>query len=95
MKKTINFYEFRDAFMNLRPNNFSAKGLIALFEHFEEYEEATNIQVELDVIAICCDYTQSTIYEALENYGLNSLEELENETIVIHVYMDEIIYLNY
>jgi len=95
MKQTINFYQFRDAFMNLRPNNFSYEGLTVLWEYFEQYEESTSTEIELDVIAICCDYTESTIEEVLNNYGLNSLEELEEQTIVIPVNEDEIIYLNY
>ena len=95
MKQTINVYQFRDAFMDLRPNNFSYEGLAVLFDWFEEYEESTGTEVELDVIAICIDYTQSTIKEALEYYSLNSLEELEDQTIVIPVNDEEIIYLNY
>jgi hypothetical protein len=95
MKQTVNFYQFREAFMNLRPNNFTIEGLVVLFDYFEEYEASTDIEVELDVIAICCDYTQSTTQEALDCYGLNNLEELEEHTIVIPVNEDEIIYLNY
>ena len=95
MKQTINFYQFRDAFMNLRPNNFTYEGLIALFDWFEEYEASTDTEIELDIISICCDYTQSTIKEALDVYDLNSLEELEEKTIVIPVNEDEVIYLNY
>ena len=95
MKQAVNFYQFRDAFMNLRPNNFSYEGLIALFEWFEEYEASTDTEIDLDVIAICCDYTQSTITEALNHYGLNNLDELVAETIVMSVNDNEIIYLNY
>ena len=95
MKQTINVYQFRDAFINLRPNDFSYEGLAVLFDWLEEYEESTGTEVELDVISICIDYTQSTIKEALENYNLNSLEELEDQTIVIPVNDEEIIYLNY
>ena len=95
MKQTINVYQFRDAFINLRPDNFSYKGLEVLFDYFEELETSIGEQIELDVIAICCDYTQSTIREALECYGLKSLEELEEQTIVIPVNDNEIIYLNY
>ena len=96
MKKTVNYYEFRNAFEELRPNNFSYEGLRVLWEYFEEYEENTGTEIELDVIAICCDYTESTIIEALENYGLNSIEDLEEETIVLGIFHpDRIIYLNY
>ena len=95
MKKTIDIYQFRDAFMNLRPDNFTYEGLAVLFDWFEEYEASTDTEIELCVISICIDYTQSTITEALEYYSLNSLEELEEQTIVIPVNDNEIIYLNY
>ena len=96
MKKTIDIYDFRNAFEQLRPNDFSYDGIMVLWEYFEEYEESTGTEIELDVIAICCDYTESTIEEVLNNYGLNSIEELEEETIVLGIFHpDRIIYLNY
>ena len=96
MKKTINIYDFRNAFETLRPNDFSYEAIEVLWNYFEEYEESTDTEIELDVIAICCDYTESTISEALEDYSLHSIEELENETIVLPIpQTDRIIYLNY
>jgi len=96
MKKTVNIYEFRNAFEELRPNNFSYEGLDVLWDYFKEYEESTDTEVELDVIAICCDYTETTIEDALKNYGLTSVEELEEETIVVGIFHPHrIIYLNY
>ena len=94
-RPSINFYDFRSAFEDLRPNNFSYEGITVLWEYFQEYEESTDTEIELDIISICCDYTQSTIKEALDVYDLNSLEELEEQTIVIPVNEDEVIYLNY
>jgi len=59
MKKTISAYDFTQAFTDMnRSNNFSYGGLKALFNYFEEYEEDTGEEVELDVIAICCEYTE-------------------------------------
>jgi len=96
MKQTINFYQFRDEFMNLRPNNFSYEGITVLWEYFQEYEESTDTEIEFDVIAICCDYTESHIDEVLKDYCLNSIEELKEETIVLPIPdTDRIIYLNY
>ena len=56
MKQTVNFYTFQKAFQDLRPNSFSYEGLRALFEYIEETEESTGFEVELDVIALCCDF---------------------------------------
>lgn len=86
MYQSINFYQFRDAFNAIRPNNFTPDGLQALFDHLEDYEEQTETQTELDVIAICCDFVEyETVDEALSNYQLSSLEELEQMTTVITI----------
>ena len=96
MKKTVNIYDFRNAFQNLRPNNFSYEGLTVLWEYFEEYENETNIDIDFDPIAICIDFMECTVLEALEEYNLNNIEELEDNTIVLPIpQTDRIIYLNY
>ena len=70
MKQTIDFYDFERAFKAIRPDNFSYEGLRVLFEYFEEYEASTDEEVELDVIAICCDYCESTEDEIRESYDV-------------------------
>jgi hypothetical protein len=65
MKQTVTFYDFQKAFQDLRPNNFSYEGLRALFEYLEESEESTGEEIELDVIALCCDFIE---YESIEDY---------------------------
>ena len=59
--------EFIDTFKQseLRKNNFSYDGLIALFEYLEELEDSTGENIELDMIAICCDYSE---YKNLEEF---------------------------
>ena len=59
MKKTINQYDFERAFSDMgRKDQFTFKGKKALFEYLESLEEDTGEQVELDVIALCCDYAE-------------------------------------
>jgi len=83
--------EFRKAFQELRPTKFSYDGLKALYEYFEEYEDSTGEKIELDVIAICCEYSE---YESLDDFndlfdykcneGLEwTLETLKDHTQVI------------
>lgn len=75
MKQTINQFQFHDAFNAIRPNNFTYEGLTALYYWLEEYEESTGDEVELDVIALCCEFTEySTAKEALEEYGQDTSE---------------------
>jgi hypothetical protein len=58
MKQTIGFTQFSDAFRAYdRYDQFGYDALKALFDYCEEYEESCGIEIELDVIALCCDWT--------------------------------------
>ncbi|WP_341216117.1 hypothetical protein [uncultured Wocania sp.] len=73
MKQTINFTDFTDAFKNYnRQEQFSYNGKKALFEYLEEYEESTGEEIELDVIALCCEYVE---YDSLEEFWQDYDEE--------------------
>ena len=72
MKTSINKYDFRDAFKAAaRENNFSYDGLDVLFDYFEEYEDSTGEEIELDVIAICCEFNESTPEEIAADYAID------------------------
>jgi len=93
MKQSINLNQFQDAFTNMgRKDQFSYGGLKALFEYLESYEEDTGEEIELDVIALCCDYTEAPIKDVLRDYSLDSLEEIQDRTTVIMVDDNTIIY---
>ena len=78
MKTTVNFYAFSEAF-NIRKDSFSYDGLKALFEYLESYEEDTGEEMELDVIALCCEYSEyDSALEAATEYGYEA-EEGEDE----------------
>lgn len=80
MKQTIGLSQFTDEFMAIRPNNFSLEGLEILFNGLEELEEDTNEEMELDVIALCCDFSEMTINEIIETYSdLFDEERLEDD----------------
>jgi len=71
MKTTVSRYEFQDAFNRMRPNNFSYEALGLLFAYFEELEESMGEEIELDVIAICCDYSEDTVESIARNYSID------------------------
>lgn len=85
MKTTVNEYQFRDAFMRVRPDNFTYDGLTALYDYLTSYEEDCDTELELDIIAFCCDFTEDSISNILDNYGLDNLEDLQDRTTVIYV----------
>jgi len=108
MKTTVSIYEFRHAFEDLRPDNFSYDGLTWLFNYFEELENSNDQEIELDVIAICCDYTESTYEEIIESYNVeidpnDSKEDqqkqirdfIETDSIVIGYDNEKLVYLNF
>ena len=69
MIKNLNFSNFLDEFPETYRNNFTYEGKQALFDYLEEYEDAVGEQLTLDVIALCCEYSEySTAWEAMENY---------------------------
>ena len=59
MKQTVNEWDFIEAFRQAgRGEQFTREGLSALFKEFEDFEDSTGEEIELDVIAICCDYAE-------------------------------------
>ena len=87
MITTVSNYEFTQMFKAIRPDNFSYAGLDAMFDYFEEYEDATGEQIELDVIGICCDFSEyANIEEVAEDYeDIETLEDLQDRTTVIEL----------
>ena len=89
MKTTINNSDFHDAFRKMnRENNFSYDGLNSLFNYFEQYEEETGEEIEIDVIAICCEYSEyENISEFNYDYGkeCETIEDIEELTQVIKI----------
>lgn len=69
---------FKDSFHALRPDNFSYQGLSELYHYLTDMSEDCG-DMELDVIAICCEFSQEHYTTIIETYGL-SLSELAPET---------------
>ena len=51
------------------PSRFRA--FHARSQGLEEYEEDTGEELDFDVIALCCDFSEMTAQEVIDNYGLN------------------------
>ena len=79
MKTTVSRYDFERAFVDTdRKENFSYEGLGLLFDYLEDYEEQTGEEIELDVIALCCDYNEDTVADIARNYSID-LEGMDDE----------------
>ena len=94
MKTTVNEWDFIESFKQSgRQDNFSYEGLKALYNYFVEYEDSCGCEIELDVVAICCEFTEYENLEELQgNYSdIESIQDLENHTSVIMIDNDNFI----
>ena len=87
MKQTVSLNDFIDAFKNLRPKNFSVEGLESLYNYFLIYEQDTGEELELDVIAFCCEYSEyKNLEEYKQNYSsINSIKDIQDATTYIPI----------
>jgi hypothetical protein len=104
MKTTINQSDFISAFMGNpeRKNQFSYGALCALFEYLGEIEREAEEEMELDVVAICCDWTEyNTALEAAKAYEFDKEDEdkalsyLTNKTSVLPLEGGNVVVLNF
>jgi len=97
MKQTISKTDFNNAFHNMgRGDQFSDEALDLLFDYFEEYENETGEEMELDVIAICCDYMESTWQEIASDWNLkfdDDASDEEKENIVIDFLQENTVFI--
>lgn len=79
MKITVSKYDFERAFVDAgRKDQFSYEGRAVLFDYLEELEASTGQELELDVIALCCDYYESSTGEIITNYSID-VEGLDDD----------------
>ena len=88
MKQTISASDFMQAFQNYnRYEQFGYQALNILFEYFED----VNPDMELDVIAICCDYSYDGVMEIANNYNidLSDCAEAEDQCDTVREWLNE------
>jgi len=80
--------QFIDKFNSVRPDNFSYHGLSVLYDWLVEYYEEAEKGYKLDVIAICCEYSE---YESLEEFNKDydrdyeSIDDIRDDTTLIPI----------
>lgn len=76
---------FIDAFQSMgRDKEFSYNGLCALYEYIDEAYEGGE-PYKLDVIGLCCAFSEFDSLESLESEYEMTLDEIYEETTVIEV----------
>lgn len=84
MKQTLSVHEVAGLLMKDKHNNgFSYEGCIALAEYFEEVETEINEEIEIDIVAIRCDWTEyddfTKAFKDYNGYHPNSNSELDDD----------------
>ena len=80
MKQTIYEYDFHNAFCaHDRFENFTDEARSALYNWLEELEQDTGQEIELDVIALCCDFNQDHWKDIADNYAIDLSEYADDE----------------
>ena len=94
--------QFRDAFRSVgRSDQFSYEALGLLFDYFEDNAP----DMELDVIAVCCDYSEDSVDDIIEHWSIEVdtdaseerkmhevMEWLQNNTQVVGCTSSGIVY---
>jgi hypothetical protein len=90
MKTTASRYDSERAFVDAgRKENFSYEAMGLLFDYFEDYEEQTGEEIELDVIAICYEYTEDTLEDIANNYRIDLMEvDEEDQASFVRNYLE-------
>ena len=88
MKKSVSITDFMDAFEKMRPSNFTYEGLECLYNYLIDYEQDTDTEIELDVIALCCDYSE---YKNLDEYrkSYSSIKDIKDATTFIPIFKSD------
>ena len=69
MKTTLNTYEIANALLADDNAHWTRSGAFALAEHLEQIEEDCGIELELDCVALRCEYSEfSSLLKCAEYY---------------------------
>ena len=94
--KTVNFNDFLEEFRNYgREDQFSYEGKKALFDYLEELSEDLGEPIELDIIGICCDFTEYDSIEEFNHDYSHTIEDIRDYTTVIPIDSQSFIIQNF
>ena len=67
-----------------RRSHFSRPALHALYEYLDEASNDMGEDIELDVVGICCEWSEYKDIEAVkEDYEIEGLSDLQDSTTVV------------
>ena len=93
--------QLREEFIACNRDYYSIEAYEAILSYFEDLEPNGT---ELDVIAICCDFSEGTFEDVANDYNLNADYDgwkqdvftiLQENTWVVNTTIDKVLYINY
>ena len=87
MKATVSFDDFWNMYQSTDcyKDQYTRAGAGRLFDYLESMEEDTGEEIECDIIAIACDYSEVTEEEYKASYGLDD-DDLDDDEYIIERY---------
>ena len=96
---TVNSNQFIDDLMRDDYAGWTYEDAEALYEYYEMLSEDIGEDIELDRVAIRCEWDRAdNIQEVIDNYShhdINSLEDLEDHTTVIELKGGRLLYIGF
>lgn len=70
--QTLSKSSFIDAFTHSsRKDQFSYEALEAIFDYLEDYSDSTGEPVELDIVGICCEWSEANWSDIARDYSID------------------------
>jgi hypothetical protein len=92
-RENVNVTDFINGFRSMGSgvirDNFTAKGLRALFDYLNELERDCGITIEVDEIGLCCDFAEYENFEEFQgdysNLNIEKVEDINDHTTLIAI----------
>jgi hypothetical protein len=85
MKKTLTTYDIANELLQDTNAAWTRAGAFALAEYLEEYEEGTGEEMEMDVVAIRCDFSE---YSSLEDWAVDYFSDSKQASDAMGLELD-------
>ena len=90
--KTFNEYDLINEFRACnRANHFSYEGLRILFESLEQLAQDCEMNIEMDVIALCCEYSEDDMQFIIDNYDIDmtDCDSIDEKIETVEYYLQD------
>lgn len=94
--KTFNENDFINEFKAYNStNNFSINGLRILFESLEQTAIDCEMSIEMDVIALCWEYSEDSITDIINNYDVDmtDCDSVDEKIETVEYYLQDNTYV--